>query len=59
MLKVFSVKKVTFLKWKLPMFKNIIVAKKNFVTRSKSANNAIKELLISSKLSTEASVTAV
>jgi hypothetical protein len=41
LLKLISTKKVTLLKWKLSIFKNVIVGKKNFFARPKSANYAI------------------
>jgi hypothetical protein len=42
MLKAHSTKKVILLKWKLSIFKNVIVAKNNYFARPKSANYAIK-----------------
>jgi hypothetical protein len=39
------------MKWKLSIFKNVIVAKKIFFARPKSANYAIKLLFVSSNLS--------
>jgi hypothetical protein len=42
LLKAHCAKKVTLLKWKLLIFKNVIVAKKIFFARPKSANNATK-----------------
>jgi hypothetical protein len=41
MLKAISPKKVTLLKWKLSIFKNVIFGKKIFFVRPKSANYAI------------------
>jgi hypothetical protein len=50
-LKAISTKKVTLLKWNFSILKNVIVGKKNFFVRPKSANYAIKLLFVTSNLS--------